>query len=73
MNCGKCHKCLEGVFDCSSYGRIPVTATRMILCVVCGNKRCPKATDHDLICTGSNDSHQAGSVYSDVNFKTLDE
>ena len=34
-----------------------------IVCETCGNKRCPKATDHDLACTGSNASGQPGSVY----------
>ena len=37
---------------------------RMILCSECGNKRCPKASDHTLQCTGSNELHQAGSVFS---------
>lgn len=36
---------------------------RMILCPTCGNKRCPKATDHDLDCTGSNEPNQPGSIY----------
>ena len=34
-----------------------------ILCPTCGNKRCPKASDHTLACTGSNASGQPGSVY----------
>ena len=38
--------------------------THMILCPECGNKRCPKASDHKLACTGSNESGQPGSVYS---------
>ena len=36
---------------------------RMILCPNCGNKRCPKATDHRNECTNSNDPGQKGSVY----------
>lgn len=36
---------------------------RMILCPECGNKRCPKATHHDLPCTKSNDLGQKGSIY----------
>ena len=32
-------------------------------CLVCGNKRCPKATDHANACTNSNDVGQAGSSY----------
>lgn len=29
----------------------------------CGNKRCPKATDHTLGCTRSNEPGQEGSIY----------
>jgi len=70
MNCGNCHFCLQGVRN--EYG-FPVVASRMIVCSTCGNKRCPHATDHRLQCTSSNDLEQAGSVYSDINFKTLYE
>ena len=37
--------------------------TQMFLCPQCGNKRCPRATDHREACTGSNDPGQAGSRY----------
>lgn len=53
-NCSNCHAC-DGEHH-----------TRMILCPDCGNKRCPKATDHRLACSGSNDPGQRGSVYGDV-------
>lgn len=33
------------------------------VCPDCGNKRCPKGTNHDLACTGSNNAGQAGSQY----------
>jgi len=36
---------------------------RFVVCSVCGNKRCPKANDHRLECTGSNNSGQKGSAY----------
>jgi hypothetical protein len=36
---------------------------RMFVCPICENKRCPKATDHRLDCTGSNDPGQPGSRY----------
>ena len=49
-NCGRCWTCLD-------------SHQFMILCVDCGNKRCPKATDHNNECTGSNDPEQPGSVY----------
>ena len=67
MNCGNCHRCLENVR--TEYG-IPITATRMIVCAECGNKRCPKAADHELVCTKSNELEQPGSMYSNFNFKT---
>jgi Zn finger protein HypA/HybF involved in hydrogenase expression len=38
----------------------------MRLCPSCGNKRCPKATDHRLECSGSNDVGQVGSIYGVV-------
>ena len=44
---------------------IMVFCRPMILCKICGNKRCPKATNCGLECTGSNDVGQAGSVYGD--------
>lgn len=54
-----CHQCH---IDHTING-IPYSATRMILCPECGNKRCPRATDHRLHCTGSNEPGQIGSVY----------
>ncbi len=38
---------------------------RMILCPECGNKRCPKASNHRHACTHSNEPGQHGSVYGD--------
>jgi hypothetical protein len=35
-----------------------------IVCTLCGNKRCPKATDHELACTNSNEPGQPGSRYA---------
>ena len=37
----------------------------MIVCSICGNKRCPHATDHEYDCTNSNEPGQKGSYYSD--------
>lgn len=51
--CG-CWKCMEGRAE---------VRVRMILCPTCGCKRCPKASDHDLACTGSNEPGQVGSAY----------
>lgn len=36
---------------------------RFVVCPDCGNKRCPKATDHRHACSGSNEPGQPGSVY----------
>ena len=58
--CHNCHVCLEG--EVNGQG-IPILAIRMVLCPQCGNKRCPKATDHELKCTGSNQPGQPGSNY----------
>ena len=41
-----------------------VMMVKMFLCSVCGNKRCPKATDHRLDCTNSNEPGQEGSDYA---------
>jgi hypothetical protein len=39
-------------------------STRMVLCPACGNKRCPRATDTSLACTGSNEPNQPGSAFT---------
>jgi hypothetical protein len=51
-----CHRCCE---EQTGHKHL----FRMVLCPTCGNKRCPKATDHRLECTGSNSPGQEGSVY----------
>jgi hypothetical protein len=55
-----CHKCNEG----RKVNGLPFSMTRMILCPDCGNKRCPKASNHTFQCTNSNEPNQAGSVYA---------
>lgn len=37
----------------------------MIFCPDCGNKRCPRATDHKNDCTASNEPGQTGSIYGE--------
>jgi hypothetical protein len=32
-------------------------------CETCGCKRCPHHSDHELACTGSNETRQVGSVF----------
>ena len=58
--CGNCHACLVGVME----NNMPVTSQRMIVCSDCGNKRCPKASNHRHKCTGSNEVGQYGSIYT---------
>lgn len=60
-DCMNCHECLKGKND--AHG-LPLTSTRMILCPSCRNKRCPKASYHQLACTGSNEPGQPGSVFT---------
>lgn len=56
-----CHRCIaeQGL----GVGGLPLNMLKMILCPVCGNKRCPKANDHRNDCTGSNEPGQPGSAY----------
>jgi hypothetical protein len=58
-DCLGCFNCL----DDPEMGTQNPTNLRMILCPECGNKRCPKATDHRHDCTGSNEPGQPGSRY----------
>lgn len=57
-----CHRCIKE--NDLREGAFPLSSTIMILCPECGNKRCPKASDHRLSCTESNESGQEGSVYT---------
>lgn len=52
--CG-CHKCIK------ARGHI---AMHFVVCPICGNKRCPKANDHNKACTNSNEPGQPGSAYA---------
>ncbi len=61
------NECWCETCDTSLHG----TRTRMSLCPLCGNKRCPKATRHDNDCTGSNEPGQKGSGWE--NFKVIDD
>lgn len=56
-----CHRCWER--ERSEFAVDAFIPLRMIVCNVCGNKRCPKATNHLLACTESNEPGQPGSVY----------
>jgi hypothetical protein len=57
-----CHRCIEENDIRGEAGIFPLSSTRMIVCPECGNKRCPKATDHRFLCTGSNEPGQVGET-----------
>ena len=59
-----CRKCYYAPLD----GRDDIISvmfyhSRFIVCKICGNKRCPHATDHEFECTNSNEPGQTGSFY----------
>lgn len=57
-------KKLNQNFDCHRcYEENGALVNKMVLCPKCGNKRCPRASDHRLECTDSNAPGQPGSVY----------
>lgn len=65
MGC-ECHRCIKENdlrHPDPVLNFMPLSSAKMILCPDCGNKRCPKASDHDLACTNSNAPGQPGSVY----------
>ena len=59
----QCRRCIKEHDIREPSSNLPLDMTRMILCPTCGNKRCPKASDHRLDCTDSNAAGQPGSVY----------
>lgn len=56
-----CRQCLRDRKD--TIGGIATESARMIVCNICGNKRCPHATNHRYPCTDSNEPGQPGSAY----------
>ena len=48
---------------CAPCRPVTMLESRMVLCPICGNKRCPRANDHRHDCTGSNEPGQPGSAY----------
>lgn len=65
-----CHRCASRRHDAlkrlglSAMERLQLRPAQMVVCVVCGNKRCPQASDHRRDCTGSNAAGQPGSIYA---------
>ena len=53
-----CRRCIDD-HKLTDQG-LPLHFARMIVCPQCGNKRCPKADDHRMKCTGSNEPGQIG-------------
>lgn len=58
----QCYQCLLDSGKKTEEGHL-VANTRFIVCVSCGNKRCPHATNHVFACTHSNEPGQKGSSY----------
>lgn len=58
-----CYRCVHERGEAEGWGPLDPRWQRYFLCASCGNKRCPHATDHRLVCTGSNVTGQAGSNY----------
>lgn len=56
-----CRQCVQDRQE--TVNGMPYETAFMILCCLCGNKRCPHATDHRQDCTKSNAPGQKGSVY----------
>lgn len=63
LGAGHCIECDETYRESLPEGDVRRILRGMILCPTCGNKRCPKATNHTLECTGSNEPGQPGSAY----------
>lgn len=62
MSC-ECYECLKKAPKSDFVPKSIRVFNAFIICSECGNKRCPKATDHRLACTGSNEPGQSGSRY----------
>lgn len=58
--CATCDEARRNALPAGDPGRF----RRMVLCPVCGCKRCPHASHHIYACTGSNEPGQVGSRYA---------
>jgi hypothetical protein len=58
-----CSKCHDTTLPANPTPMDQINHARFIVCTICGNKRCPHATDHELPCTNSNEPGQKGSRY----------
>jgi hypothetical protein len=60
-SCGKCREKIDEVIP-SFYS---IASQGMILCSLCGNKRCPHASSHEYRCTQSNAVDQSPETLSE--------
>lgn len=58
-----CYQCAADRGELIGAGPIGFLPQIMFLCADCGNKRCPRSTNHRNDCTGSNEPGQPGSRY----------
>lgn len=61
--CTGCHRCIKKFNIVDESTGFPISSSMMITCPICGNKRCPRASDHRLDCTNSNEPDQPGSIF----------
>lgn len=64
VKCTACHTCLSETYENGQ--TYPKSAYTFTICTQCGNKRCPRATDHRLECTNSNEPNQPGSRFGPI-------
>ena len=64
MNDERCNACYECLNRPEQGLENPVLFT-FIVCIKCGNKRCPHATNHKFECSNSNEPNQPGSRYQE--------
>ena len=58
-----CYACTQHRYEGQTFDPMTSPFNRMFLCAICGNKRCPHASDHRYVCSLSNISGQPGSNY----------
>lgn len=51
--CSRCWHDRRAAMDEAAMSAADLIVRPFIVCDLCGNKRCPHATDHRLTCTGS--------------------
>lgn len=63
--CATCEqKAKEELHAAGKIDLMGMLSSWMFLCPDCGNKRCPRATFHENVCTGSNAPGQPGGRYA---------